>query len=72
MNISTDLHYGLQGWDVRIEIYDGAGGIWEAEGRLNMLDAEWMQVGDEVIPKTSIARIRRISPPSIHGSFDAD
>jgi hypothetical protein len=47
----------------RVEIYDGAGGIWVTEGQVFVLNAEWVIVGDEVIPKTSIARIKILPSP---------
>jgi hypothetical protein len=68
----NSLNDALHGWHVRTEIYDGAGGVWETEGQLSVLNAEWMLVGDEVIPKTSIARIRRRPSLPIHEPCDAD
>lgn len=71
MNLNN-LNDALQCRHVRIEVYDGAGGVWETEGRLYVLNSEWMQVGDEVIPKTSIARIRLLPSPPTHEPCDAD
>ena len=56
----------------RVEVYDGAGGIWVTEGQVSVLNAEWLIVGDEVIPKTSIARIKILPSPSAADPDDVD